>query len=309
MEGYLVALMTRSARTLLLEGESDKIIVSRVIRELEEEGSVAKKTTVIDTAELIKVSSRTIGNREKVEEAHAEATNEGISLAALVDREFREFQTDVLVEDRLRSHKVVPPNLFWTRGHSIENYFFEISYFIENLKLHFSEDLTPGMLELVKQNFPSIILESAAISLSAYKTGLIGRSDKLIRKEWWKRDNQTEMSISFPHLSSGLISRGATQIQATEMEEASVIFKQRLLTSDVHLRKWIAHGHLGTDLLWTGIAKLLEEEGCSQKSVEQVAYGQNAGKLRCASSSWANSIIKETTESPTALWQWYMVDK
>src|SRR5690242_4673856 len=119
--GYVNAVSIRNTRTLLVEGRTDKSVVVRLMIELRNQKLLNADNLVIDTADDIQnVPGARLGNREKVEYIHAQIA--GFQrFAGLVDREFRDFDLAVPA-DHAPHHRVVPQNLFWTRGHSIENY-------------------------------------------------------------------------------------------------------------------------------------------------------------------------------------------
>ena len=79
---------------------------------------------VIDSAEMIRECEGVFSNREKVEYIHALAADHA-KLAGWVDREFRMFAVGPSIVNELKGHNVLDASLFWTRGHSIENYFFD----------------------------------------------------------------------------------------------------------------------------------------------------------------------------------------
>ena len=105
INGYVAKLIfrQRTQRTLLVEGRSDKIILSSLL--LRVGRSKHNPSILIDTAETIKNTG--LGNRETVEEVHAVARQLGvIGYACLADREFRDFKCVAHYEDSLAYHIV-----------------------------------------------------------------------------------------------------------------------------------------------------------------------------------------------------------
>jgi hypothetical protein len=114
-------LMMSHDKHLLVEGIDDKIAFKLLFEELS-----GKHDIKIDTAERLINFERPLGNREKVEEICRTVTGRSFAdkLVGFVDREFREFEWDNDIRDNLGQHKV-DGRLVWSRGHSIENYFFD----------------------------------------------------------------------------------------------------------------------------------------------------------------------------------------
>jgi hypothetical protein len=113
------------SRHILVEGRDDKRIFELLLRELCHTDE--KSQILVDSAEAFVECHPE--NRETVEDICNKITGEAYSdrLVAFVDREFREFDFPQLL-DRVDGHKI-SGQLVWSRGHSIENYFFDFDIF------------------------------------------------------------------------------------------------------------------------------------------------------------------------------------
>jgi hypothetical protein len=75
--------------------------------------------------------------------------------------------------------------------------------------------------------------------------------------------------------------------------------------SDVKGCKWIAHGHLGLSVLWSGIAATLNFSGLDNRNaVERISHGELDTKLRIAADEWSQSATLGNLESPEAFIRW-----
>lgn len=153
LKGYLITLLIRSARTILVEGPSDTTAVSRVL--LEYPCTSKGNLLLVDSVAMISNTGSIGGNRDVVEFIYNEAMKSQAQLAALVDREYREFDIDLKLSDNLCCHKEIAPSMFWTIGHSLENYFFDVSYIVEVLKRIYPTIISNQLLDEISVRFPS----------------------------------------------------------------------------------------------------------------------------------------------------------
>ena len=300
--GYLIALQQRSARTLLVEGKDDKAIIARVQQEIVADAHAPNVNFVIDTCDIAKCSGS--GMRDAVEAIHASAVAQGIPLAALVDREFREFElTDNSTRDILDCHHVLSSNMYWTRGHSIENYFLDVRFIVSFLKFQFPENLPGSLITAVTDHFDSVIVEAAVASLSARDAGLLSKTSGVCRPSHWRRDNFK------PKLSDDAIAERFAVRAATPEQVAEFLTKMKFYRSSLHglprLCQWLSHGHFGRELTWTAVASLAEENGFSTTDVDAIGTGFKDPKLRHDADLWARLIVGNSTESPMSLWRWF----
>jgi len=133
-EEYVTEIIMSNDRFLLLEGADDEkffTIICNLLKQNEAQISAEKlyllKNIIIDTAERIQGE---LGNRAKIEKicdlVAQEPPDVNNRVLGFVDREFREFEWSNDLKDHIKTHKI-NKRLIWSRGHSIENYFFEIS--------------------------------------------------------------------------------------------------------------------------------------------------------------------------------------
>src|SRR5579859_489831 len=119
-----------------------------------------------------------VGNREKVEEiAQMIGTWEGKyaeRFVGFVDREFRGFDLDGEIQDLIGKHNIVD-RLVWSKGHSVENYFFDFTVLARPLRHHSVTLFFKDALALFKQHIEQILRIACAIGLAAWKCNLLKR--------------------------------------------------------------------------------------------------------------------------------------
>jgi hypothetical protein len=315
LQGYLALLEMRSNRTLLLEGKTDAVIVGRVIHEIANE---SVPDAVVDTADMIRLNAEEysrivdlqnndVGSRELVELVHSKSNFVSAKFACLVDREFRGFNLTPSLVDSIPKHNIVDLNMFWTRGHSIENYFLSELYLMAFLRFQFAERISKETLNRLQTSLPSILTDTAAITLTIYNFALLSKSNGISTHTHWDVPNHSSASISLTRLVNDLKKRHVENVDYSLFENCFNEFRSCLkLRQNNELARWITHGHLGLDFVWSGIARILEDEGWDNKHVMDVSKGYAENKLRKASEIWAKEILDGRAETPTALWSWYL---
>jgi predicted aconitase with swiveling domain len=301
-EGYLIRLRMLKRKTLLVEGVKDKRVVSRVIMELEKNGLDLSRL-VVDTAELISSDGRVIGNREKVEQLHSMAWREELPLGAFVDREYRQFDIADLL-DLLNCHNVVSDTLFWTRGHSVENYFIAEGMIRRFLEFQFPEHVGASICTRVGSILPDILTHIAAVSIAAYEGSLISRLSGIWRTAHWGLDPNDHLQLEDRGFLSSLIERGVDSGAAEGFLSRVSDLRSLAQGREEGILRWISHGHIATEALWTAVGKFLESKGVDQEIVRQTAHGYAELKMRIAADFWAEQVAAQRAESPEALWQW-----
>jgi hypothetical protein len=246
---YIMKLRITNTPVLLVEGSNDKRAFLRLLEHFNHSqvGTITNKL-VIDTAEMLK--SPPPGNRAKVETVCANlGANEDFNhFVAFVDRELREFSVDEL-EDAIGDHRVVG-RLVWSRGHSMENYFFDPEVFREAA---LSTTVIDGFAEAIdayRANFHSALRIACSVSLAAlehdalrYAAGAIhmdvvsnGEVGAILDVERWEI-NLLKSTRSNRELVSSIV-------------ESFEIWERRLAEADLEFLRWMSHGHIGLTVLW-----------------------------------------------------------
>lgn len=295
--GYLALLAFRTSKTILVEGPSDKRAISALLQQLKEAGLFPRKELLIDTAAMIQATG--LGKREIVEKLHSDSHAAGTPIAALCDREFRGFQPMPTASDQFGGHKEIPPSLFWTRGHSIENYFFTEEYYTQYLTFAHPEALNDKAFELVRLHFDDILCWAARIGLAAHVNQLISKLNGVFSRTTWKLATSGGVEPDLSAIKQELISRGVATNTADSFEKEVISQRSNTaLTPGAPLVRWINHGHIGFSATWTAIGRLVEAAGVSIDTAETVARGEQIIKERYLSERWAAKASAGKDEHP-----------
>jgi hypothetical protein len=272
----------RTARTLLVEGETDKTVIQRMLLEHPlDERSVADRP-VIDTPTILSDNALSgLGHKEQVELIARSCASEPGKFIALVDREWEGFDSETLeiVANDHEYHQIAT-TMIKTFGHSIENYFFDHATFASLLRRQFPGGLNAGMLRLVEEQFPRICEFALSYSLAAKDMHLISRLDGVLsRKHIQVREDYFELNEAFV---SSLLTRAVDMRNAQDFITMTRDFQRKILDKKPSDRtiKWASHGHLGGAAIWACIAKLLELSGMTEDTCNQVERGLQSDKLK-----------------------------
>ncbi len=179
-EEYITEISFSKNRFLLVEGSDDEAFFTLIYNFLRSnkaqtpaENLNLLKNIIIDTAEGIKGE---LGNRAKIEKicelVAQESSNVSNRVLGFVDREFREFEYNNELNDNIKTHKI-NNRLIWSRGHSIENYFFEISTLRETFNDYLISSLYQEAFEIFESKFDYIIRTACALSLAGFSENLL----------------------------------------------------------------------------------------------------------------------------------------
>lgn len=179
---YRIVLRMRTARTLLVEGETDKTVIQRILLEYPSDDRVVANRPVIDTPTILADNALSgLGHKDQVEIIAASCFNEENKLMALIDSEWDDFNLESLeLSVSECGYQNITTKIVKTFGHSIENYFFDHATFSSLLRRQIPGSLNVGMLRLIQEQFPKICQFALAYSLAAKEMHLISRLSGLL---------------------------------------------------------------------------------------------------------------------------------
>jgi hypothetical protein len=247
LKEYLAYLQISTRIHLLVEGPSDK----RLFNELLLGFNYDNDKIDIDSAEEL-IDLEGIGNRDRVEITCKEVqkTEYKHKLVGFVDREFRGFEYKAGFVDNFACHHV-EDRLIWTRGHSIENYFFDLDIFTSILGTFHKIPHIVEASALFSNNFQNILWYACAISLAGYKSGAITELKQ-------KQDGQYGL-FTFSHSELGFNDK----LWLEELKKNSFFSPQKIsklseyykkyiqkgFMTDDEVVRWMCHGHIGFNFL------------------------------------------------------------
>jgi len=206
---YIASVKMSRKNRVLVEGKDDKSHVKNLLFTI-----LGKNKIKVDTAEAIKgdcgVTAK--NNKAKLDKIHKYCSgDEGYdNLYFLCDREFGKFDIDDKIVDLMSSHEN-DGNLYWTLGHSFENYFIENGLVSEAYRYLTGSEFKDEAIRLFKGVLPEALKIVAAISLAAkeidkstYPIGVIHWSDFEINNGFlnfptgsWCQHNASEIKSKF----------------------------------------------------------------------------------------------------------------
>lgn len=286
LNGYVQAVKMRTLPTFLVEGRFDKIFIRQMIFE-KNASNVGPVIVTVDSADNINASK--IGNRIIVERVHRRVSDP-LRLACLVDREYRCFVKDFPFSDLLTGHRIKNQSLFWTNGHSIENYTIQLDSIYDQLTTIY-DSVDDVILARVGRNYEYLLIVSAALSLACYLHSALDRTQGHFPNEVWIQ-NANDLNLNSDALLAHLLTRGVAESTARlivdETDEISEKFISSIETPNVLP---LIHGHVGYALLWSGIAQAFT--AVCEGGADDVASGHKRMKLKLAARlcirKWSNA--------------------
>lgn len=300
-EEYVTEIIMSEDRFLLLEGSDDEdlfILICNLLRKNEAQISAEKidllKNISIETSERIKGE---LGNRAKVEKicelVAQEPFNVNNRVLGFVDREFREFEYSNYLKDHLKTHKI-NNRLIWSRGHSIENYFFEISTLREAFNDYLVSSLYQEAFEIFESKFDHTLRIACALSLAGLSENLLRPiADSLD----WQCIDITSTSLKIDLEKWGKILNKKLKLDQLRIQNLFNKFEAYLNMTDqcdVETSRWLSHGHIGFNFMFVVYSKCLYITALSDprknSSEEAEKVNQNkATRFRTVANAWVRS--------------------
>jgi hypothetical protein len=305
---YKTMIRMSGRRHLLVEGRGDKRLFKQLLLGFQYD----KNSIEIDSAEeLIGFDERT-GNREKVEAACREIqkTSAHKMLVGFVDREFRDFDYAGSLVDRCPRHNN-SDGIIWTRGHSIENYYFDIDLLNGTLgnfakTIHFDE-----VLDLFSLHFEQTIRIACALSLASRDTRTLSILKERGRIEWdmfgFDRKNLT---FDVERWRNNLLSSPKMNDErVTKVLKQYDFWLGKTTQSDFETVRWMCHGHIGQSCLFSvfgacifEICRLTKQEN-PEYQVNKYLRVDEDFKFNALASAWVQKSISNKTIYPRELLQ------
>lgn len=282
LSAYRIVLRMRTARTLLVEGDTDKTVIQRLLLEQPAEERPISSRPVIDTPTLLSDEALSgLGHKDQVKLIAESCASDASRFMALIDREWEDFNSnsmELTVHDH--EYRAMTTTLVKTFGHSIENYFFDSSIFTSLLCRQFPGDMNNGIRRLIRELFPKACELALIYSLTAKDMQLISRLTGLIsRRHIELEENRfTINEIFFRDLQGRSAEIEQVASFSTRLNDIQTKVTNR--SPDSTTTKWANHGHLGGEAIWACIAKVLERSGVSNDICDQVERGMRNDKLK-----------------------------
>ena len=285
---YQVLLRMSASRRLLVEGSDDHRFFQIVMDQLDAQNLLEGDQPLIDSAETLIEFDEVMGNREKVEEIcrNLENTELQDSVIGFVDRELRDFDLEPRILDAVNRHKL-NGSVVWTRGHSVENYFFDIailrSTFRDTLQESQSFSSAWEMFEGIFEGILRIACAASLVAFSFQETRLVlGSIDRSIL-----RIDPPEICVVQDIWMKELSSRTKNGNLAEKVVDCFLEWEEKLTAANLDTVRWLCHGHIGI--------KLIRE--AFTKCVNQVSPAHPKRRLTVSNSTHFNLCAAELARS------------
>ncbi|MEX0608476.1 MAG: DUF4435 domain-containing protein [Balneolaceae bacterium] len=245
--------MSNNSR-LLVEGVSDKIALTIAIRKNGINSSIE-----IDSAEHLIGFDEGIGNREKIETVCEELKTRALNSTffGLVDREFREFDIGKTLSDNLNTH-YNDTYLYWTFGHSIENYLFNIDLIQEALIKSTKSPKSFDAINLLRESFDSVLEIAGAISLNLNEFDFsFSRVSSMIDFTYFDVVEEN-LTLDIDKYKNELIIRGISEAESNLFIVKFLENLELCKRSDTNHVSLYIHGHIGLNILRSSYAYFLD---------------------------------------------------
>jgi hypothetical protein len=305
--GYRNLIRMSNDRRLLVEGKEDKNLFQLLLDELyinQKLDSAKIKIPKIDSAEQLVSVDNATGNRQKVEILCKSLADKNYKykLVGFVDREFREFNISDTIHDNLNIHKV-EGQLVWSRGHSIENYFFDFSILREPLRDLSATEWFKEALTLFEKLIFSTLRLACCISLIGNE---IGKLNVLKNSINWKIITITSSNLELlvDDWAEYLINQ---RLNDKEVEKIITLYKywQPIIeNADFQVVRWICHGHIGVAVVWAVYSRCVYYI-CSklgrnkpESEVAKVQGIKEGNRTHACASWWARKAMGNQCDYP-----------
>jgi len=289
---------------ILVEGKDDKITFRYLIQEL----FLGKRLEIkVHGAHQIRFGSN-IGNRERVETISESVKEKKYAkrFVGFVDREFRGFRLDHEINDSIEKHNVLG-RLVWSRGHSLENYYFDFSTLRRPLRDFSTTPYFEDAMDLFEQKIEQTIKIACAVGLAGNECGILEPVKTSID---WKvlEFNESEFAINTVNWLRVLISKKKIRSEdAYLLVEAFQSWFPKVSATDLNTVRWLCHGHIGITVIWAAYARCVFEVcarlGCEDPhgEVKNVLGANEAVRCNRCASEWAQQILNKSCEYPAEI--------
>lgn len=312
-QDYLRYIKRSKNKHLLVEGVTDKRIFKLLFDEWKQQNNINAKATeeiVIDTAECLVNINDAPGNCDRVKKICQSIENKpyNYKLVGFIDREFNEFQYISDFEDKLKKHKI-QGRLIWSRGHSIENYFFEyliLREYFRGLALA-SESFNEALEVFSRQLLESILKIACAVTLASKEIGKMGKIEDRIIQDFFQIMNN-ELVIKLEDLKENLI-KSKTDFTTEEAEkfcEEYLNFYSKISScQDYQTIRWLCHGHIGMKLISLSYDLCIDEFKDSNKKYTKT---KEHIKINGIANIWAVKALNGQCVYPKEVFQLFGID-
>jgi len=305
LKSYRNYLRFSYSKHLLVEGRDDK----RAFLLLLEDHPPSSQNIQVDTAEHLVDFGACIGNRQKVEEVCHSAIDStwGTKLTGFVDRDFRGFAMRPHLEDRLQRHRI-SNRLVWSRGHSIENYLFDVDILQKPLRMFSPTDTYTDALELFVALFHNTVRLACAVSLTGNELQKLGLVKSSISRRVLRINDDCTLILDSSIWKDELVRRHhLCPERAQELTDTFLLWQHKVEQCDFDTVRWMCHGHIGLAFIWSAYSRCIAEscklkgwsEQEAEKEAQRVLKTEERIRFRACAETWVDMAANRQSCFPT----------
>lgn len=267
VSAYLLAVQLRSKKTLLVEGATDKKVLSHFILKKNHLQNTTSDYCIDDASLVDDKTLGPMGAKQKILNIAAKLNVN--KFRCLVDREW-----DGLDPNNFQYTPIGHlDNTYITKGHSIENYWFTCASFVQFIIHTHPTLVSEEYLQNISRNYSAILQFSAAYSLACRDFAIINRADDMISYE--NLDWDDSQFTTKPCIDAKINNRGSS-CNLSEKISNYLTFTSQL---DEATLQWICHGHLGEQAIRACLGRLAVQAGFQHSTIKSITHGFKIEKL------------------------------
>lgn len=255
---YRVYLSISKHKHILVEGKDDKYLIEKLCRDFLAKNN--QHTTILVDVDSVETFvkgdelSEFTNNKEKVKFIANSVNGKPYSnsFIGFVDREMDKFAWDYEciseLQDIINSHDIIE-RLVLSRGHSIENYIFDLSILCKVLEILTTTTNANQSIDLFKETFQATLRIACAVGLAATKAKVLSKVNSTIDYKLLEISSPTEVVFNFDAWVEKLVTRKISTTQEKELRLHYSVYNQQVARASISLVRWICHGHIGYDFL------------------------------------------------------------
>jgi hypothetical protein len=268
---YRLAVKIRSYKTILVEGVTDKAILSHFLlsKNFYDENN---SRYCVDDVSIINNDHQLegLGNKNKVLMITSALCQGNDKICCMVDREWDGIDFEKINEIDFPQNKEYA---YITKGHSIENYWFDVNASISFLMQNFSTSIHQNYLNELHSNFNTILKLATAYSLTAKDAHLITKLSDTIEHEDLSWDGvEFYLNETFNHK----ILQRSINFDFTKACNEKL---NQIKTSNPEILRWLCHGHLGEQMIRACMARIAVNHGISSTIIREIERGKKTEKF------------------------------
>lgn len=286
INGYIIALRSRTTHTVCVEGKNDHTAVKHCLMKMCGMRDHLNGKYVIDTMDIIESDTAVYGNKDKLIRICRKMIGTGYEhkISALVDREYDCFDIADEEVDKRPCHHIENDILFFTRGHSLENYLFDADYIISFIEFNFPTKIVGNHRTLIQECWPIMLQFIAALTISIHEYNCCTRTRGLFKMDDWRYANEGKIEIDRDSVTTSLLSRGISITDVNSILSRAIMLIPIFEKKD-NIARWISHGHVGMDLICGAVARILSICGVDEETCNDL-HGHKETRLKFLIEEW-----------------------